>query len=87
MSLKARWRLDDEVERDVHESANPSEGKTTTIKELVKGAINTIELPPTTGKAYWFTTGLQTWTNSTGLHPAEMIVIAARPSVGKHRWL
>jgi replicative DNA helicase len=78
--------LMDEVERDVLRiSESRVAGKVNTIKELVKGAINTIEDYHQRGGAL---TGLSTGFMdldklTTGLHPAEMIVIAARPSVGK----
>ena len=78
--------LMDTVERDVLRiSESRVTGKINTIKELVKGAITTIEDYHQRGGAL---TGLSTGFMdldklTTGLHPAEMIVIAARPSVGK----
>ncbi len=78
--------LMDEVERDVLRISEARvESRTSTIKDLVKGAINTIEdyhqrKGTLTGIGTGFT-DLDRMT--TGLHGGEMIVIAARPSVGK----
>lgn len=78
--------LMDEVERDVLRiSESRVQSQTSTMKELVKTAINTIEdfhqrQGILTGIATGFT-DLDKMT--TGMHPGEMIVIAARPSVGK----
>src|SRR5258705_2930207 len=78
--------LMDEVERDVLRISEARvESRTNTIKDLVKGAINTIEdyhqrKGTLTGIGTGFT-DLDRMT--TGLHGGEMIVIAARPSVGK----
>lgn len=78
--------LMDEVERDVLRiSESRVQGKTTTMKELVKAAIGTIEdfhkrQGMLTGIATGFT-DLDKMTN--GLHGGEMIVVAARPSMGK----
>ena len=76
----------DEVERDVLRiSESRVQAKTVTIKDLVKKAINTIEdyhqgQGTLTGIATGF---IDLDRMTTGLHPGEMIVIAARPSVGK----
>ena len=76
----------DEVERDILRiSETRVEGKTDKIKELVKKAIGTIEdYHQRQGMLTGVGTGfpdLDKLTN--GLHAGEMIVIAARPSVGK----
>jgi replicative DNA helicase len=78
--------LMDEVERDVLRiSESRVQTKTTTIKSLVTKAINTVE-------DYFSRQGTLTGIGTgfvdldkmtTGLHGGEMIVIAARPSVGK----
>src|SRR5215471_12305911 len=76
----------DTVERDVLRiSESRVQSKTITIKELVKKAINTIE---DYHKGAGTLTGISTGfidldKMTTGLHGGEMIVIAARPSVGK----
>jgi replicative DNA helicase len=76
----------DEVERDVLQIAEERVvAGSKTIKELVHSAINTIEnyhsrAGTLTGLATGFS-GLDKMTN--GLHGGEMIVIAARPSMGK----
>ena len=78
--------LMDEVERDVLRiSESRVQGQTNTIKELVRGAINTIEdFHQRQGMLTGLSTGFTDLDKlTTGLHPAEMIVIAARPSVGK----
>src|ERR1051325_7941975 len=78
--------LMDEVERDILKIAESRvQSQTTTIKDLVKKAINTIEdfhqrQGMLTGVGTGFT-DLDKMTN--GLHSGEMIVIAARPSMGK----
>jgi replicative DNA helicase len=78
--------LMDEVERDILRiSESRVQTNTITIKELVKKAINTIEdshhrQGALTGIATGFT-DLDTMTS--GLHGGEMVVIAARPSMGK----
>jgi replicative DNA helicase len=78
--------LMDEVERDILRiSESRVQSQTSTIKDLVKRAINTIEdyhqrQGTLTGIGTGFT-DLDRMT--TGLHGGEMIVIAARPSVGK----
>src|SRR5580704_14011653 len=76
----------DEVERDILRiSETRVEGKTDKIKDLVKKAINTIEdyhqrQGMLTGVGTGFT-DLDKMTS--GLHGGEMIVVAARPSMGK----
>jgi replicative DNA helicase len=78
--------LMDEVERDIlHISESRVEGKTRTIKELVKGAINQIEdFHQRQGMLTGVGTGFADLDKmTTGLHGGEMIVIAARPSMGK----
>jgi replicative DNA helicase len=78
--------LMDEVERDVLRiSESRVQGQTNTIKELVRGAINTIEdFHQRQGMLTGLSTGFADLDKlTTGLHPAEMIVIAARPSMGK----
>jgi replicative DNA helicase len=76
----------DEVERDILRiSESRVQSQTTTIKELVKKAINTIEdfhqrQGVLTGVGTGFT-DLDKMTS--GLHGGEMVVIAARPSMGK----
>ncbi|HLX69761.1 MAG TPA: replicative DNA helicase [Verrucomicrobiae bacterium] len=78
--------LMDEVERDILRiSESRVEERSNTIKELVKRAITQIEdfhqrQGMLTGVATGFT-DLDKMTS--GLHPGEMIVIAARPSMGK----
>src|SRR5882762_8397602 len=78
--------LMDEVERDILRiSESRVQSQTSTIKDLVKKAINTIEdfhqrQGMLTGVGTGFT-DLDKMT--TGMHGGEMIVIAARPSVGK----
>lgn len=76
----------DEVERDILRiSETRVEGKTDKIKELVNKAINLIE---DFHKRQGMLTGVGTGfvdldKMTTGLHGGEMIVIAARPSMGK----
>jgi replicative DNA helicase len=78
--------LMDEVEREILRiSESRVQSQTTTIKDLVKKAINTIEdfhqrQGVLTGVGTGFT-DLDKMTS--GLHGGEMIVIAARPSMGK----
>ena len=78
--------LMDEVERDIlHISESRVQTQTITIKELVKKAIGTIEdfhqrQGVLTGVGTGFT-DLDKMTS--GLHGGEMVVIAARPSMGK----
>jgi replicative DNA helicase len=78
--------LMDEVERDVLRiSESRVQGQTTTIKDLVKKAINTIEdFHQRQGMLTGVGTGFADLDKMTsGLHGGEMIVIAARPSMGK----
>ena len=78
--------LMDEVERDILKiSESRVQSETKTIKDLVKSAITQIEdfhnrQGLLTGVATGFT-DLDKMTS--GLHPGEMVVIAARPSMGK----
>src|SRR6266446_5484531 len=78
--------LMDEVERDILRiSQSRIQSHTNTIKELVKKAINTIEdfhqrQGVLTGVGTGFT-DLDKMTS--GFHAGEMVVIAARPSMGK----
>jgi replicative DNA helicase len=78
--------LMDEVEREILRiSESRVQSQTTTIKDLVKKAINTIEdfhqrQGVLTGVGTGFT-DLDKMTS--GLHGGEMVVIAARPSMGK----
>jgi replicative DNA helicase len=76
----------DEVERDILRISEARvEGKTDRIKELVKKAINIIEdYHQRQGMLTGLGTGFIDLDKMTsGLHGGEMIVIAARPSVGK----
>src|SRR3989441_11830990 len=76
----------DEVERDVLRiSEERVEERTTTIKDLVKNAISTIEhFFQRQGMLTGLSTGFPDLDKLTsGLHGGEMIVIAARPSMGK----
>src|SRR5437868_10920843 len=78
--------LMDEIERDILRiSESRVQTHTTTIKELVKAAINTIEeFHQRQGMLTGLATGFSDLDKmTTGLHGGEMIVIAARPSVGK----
>jgi replicative DNA helicase len=78
--------LMDEVERDILRiSESRVQSQTTTIKDLVKKAINTIEdFHQRQGTLTGIGTGFVDLDKMTsGLHGGEMIVIAARPSVGK----
>jgi len=76
----------DEVERDIlHISEARVEASTNTIKELVHSAISTIE---TFHQRQGMLTGVGTGfidldKMTSGFHEGEMIVIAARPSMGK----
>ena len=78
--------LMDEVERDILRiSESRVQGQNNTIKDLVKRAINTIEdfhqrQGTLTGVGTGFT-DLDKMTS--GFHGGEMVVIAARPSMGK----
>src|SRR5437667_2594474 len=76
----------DEVERDIlHISESRVESSTNTIKELVHSAITTIEnFHQRQGMLTGVGTGLLDLDKMTsGFHEGEMIVIAARPSMGK----
>jgi replicative DNA helicase len=76
----------DEVERDVLRiSEFRVQSQINTIKDLVYRAINTIEdYHQRQGKLTGLPTGFIDLDKlTTGMHPGEMIVIAARPSVGK----
>ncbi len=76
----------DEVERDILRiSESRVQGQTATIKELVKKAIGTIEgFHQRQGALTGVGTGFADLDKLTsGLHGGEMIVIAARPSMGK----
>jgi replicative DNA helicase len=76
----------DEVERDVlHISEEREKGETRTIKDLVHKAINRIEeFHQRQGMLTGISTGFADLDKLTsGLHGGEMIVIAARPSMGK----
>ncbi|HHY85306.1 MAG TPA: replicative DNA helicase [Verrucomicrobia bacterium] len=78
--------LMDEVERDILRiSESRVQSQTVTMKELVKRAINTIEdFHQRQGMLTGLATGFPDLDKMTsGLHPGEMIVIAARPSMGK----
>lgn len=78
--------LMDEVERDILRiSESRVQSQTTTIKDLVKKAINTIEdFHQRQGMLTGVGTGFTDLDKMTsGFHPGEMIVIAARPSMGK----
>src|SRR5215471_4234062 len=78
--------LMDEVERDVLRISEARvQTTTTTIKDLVKKAINTIEdFHQRQGLLTGIGTGFTDLDKMTsGLHGGEMIVIAARPSMGK----
>jgi len=78
--------LMDEVERDVLRiSESRVQTQTSTIKDLVKKAINTIEdYHQRQGTLTGIGTGfIDLDKMTTGMHAGEMIVIAARPSVGK----
>lgn len=76
----------DEVERDVLRiSESRVQAQTITIKDLVRKAITTIEdYHQRQGALTGIGTGFQDLDKMTsGLHEGEMIVIAARPSMGK----
>ena len=78
--------LMDEVERDILRiSESRVQSQITTIKDLVKKAINTIEdFHQRQGALTGVGTGFADLDKmTTGLHGGEMVVIAARPSVGK----
>lgn len=76
----------DEVERDIlHINEERERPETKSIKDLVNSAINTIEdLHARQGMLSGVSTGFPDLDKmTTGLHKGEMIVIAARPSMGK----
>lgn len=78
--------LMDEVERDILRiSESRVQGQSSTIKDLVKRAINTIEdFHQRQGTLTGIGTGFTDLDKMTsGLHPGEMVVVAARPSMGK----
>ena len=78
--------LMDEVERDILRiSESRVQSQTSTIKDLVKKAISTIEdFHQRQGLLTGVGTGFSDLDKMTsGLHGGEMIVIAARPSMGK----
>src|SRR5215831_18993280 len=78
--------LMDEVERDILRISEARvQSSTSTIKDLVKKAINQIEdFHQRQGMLTGVGTGFTDLDKMTsGLHPGEMIVIAARPSMGK----
>ena len=78
--------LMDEVERDILRiSESRVEERSSNIKDLVKRAINQIEdFHQRQGMLTGVGTGFTDLDKMTsGLHPGEMIVIAARPSMGK----
>lgn len=76
----------DEVERDVLQISQERVGSVSlTMKELVNRAINKIEeYHQNQGMLTGISTGFLDFDKmTTGLHEGEMIIIAARPSVGK----
>ncbi len=78
--------LMDEVERDILRISEARvQGQTEAIKELVKKAISTVEdFHQRQGMLTGVGTGFTDFDKMTsGLHAGEMIVIAARPSMGK----
>jgi replicative DNA helicase len=78
--------LMDEVERDILRISEARvQSSTSTIKDLVKKAINQIEdFHQRQGMLTGVGTGFTDLDKMTsGLHPGEMVVIAARPSMGK----
>ena len=78
--------LMDEAERDILRiSESRVQTSTLTIKDLVKKAITTIEdFHQRQGMLTGLATGFADFDKMTsGLHPGEMVVIAARPSMGK----
>ena len=79
-------QLLDEVERDILRiSEERTEQRSVTMKDLVHGAINTIEqFHQRQGLLTGIATGFLDLDKMTsGLHEGEMVVIAARPSMGK----
>jgi replicative DNA helicase len=78
--------LMDEVERDVLRiSESRATGTVTGMKDLVHKAINTVEeFHARQGMLTGIGTGFTDLDKMTsGLHPGEMVVVAARPSMGK----
>ena len=78
--------LMDEAERDILRiSESRVQSATPLIKDLVKKAITTIEdFHQRQGMLTGLSTGFADFDKMTsGLHPGEMVVIAARPSMGK----
>jgi replicative DNA helicase len=78
--------LMDEVERDILRISEARiQGATSSMKELVKKAITTIEdFHQRQGMLTGISTGFADFDKMTsGLHGGEMVVIAARPSMGK----
>jgi replicative DNA helicase len=76
----------DEVERDILQiSEDRVSGASATIKELVHRAISKIEeYHANQGMLTGLSTGFTDFDKmTTGMHPGEMIVVAARPSMGK----
>jgi replicative DNA helicase len=76
----------DGVEKDIlHISEARVESESSTIKDLVRTAIKTIEdYHQRQGALTGLGTGFLDYDKMTsGLHPGEMVVIAARPSMGK----
>lgn len=79
-------KLLDEVERDVLRiTGERVDSSTQSIKTLVKQAVSTVEgFHERKGQLTGLATGFRDLDKMTnGLHPGEMIVIAARPSMGK----
>ena len=78
--------LVDEVEKEIlHINESRVQTRTNTMKDLVNRAITTIEhFHERQGMLTGLGTGYTDFDKMTsGLHPGEMIVIAARPSIGK----
>ena len=79
-------RLIDEVESRIQRISEERAGDASrTMKDLVTNAINRIEAYHNrSGEYSGIATGYQDWDDLTdGLHGGEMVVIAARPSMGK----
>ena len=77
--------LVDEVERDILALSQPGSTEDRGVKLLVQGAISKLEqYHQRQGQIMGLGTGFPDFDRMTdGLHPGEMIVIAARPSMGK----